>query len=116
MILLLVTKKPSKRLRFIALVCVTHLVAQVLCGVQTLLVLLRGCGVYYTGLGLNVNRDNTRLTRYQEQIYSVCNATENNAGKYTHSRTHCNIQPTDTENTEYTHSKLVFCVDYIEEQ
>ena len=111
--MILVTKKPSKRLRFIALVCVTHLVAQVLCGVQTLLVLLRGCRVYYTGLGLNVNRDNTRLTRYQEQIYSVCNATENNAGKYIHKS---NIQSTDTENTEYTHSKLVFCVDYIAEQ
>ena len=36
-------------------------VAQVLCGVQTLLVFLGGRWVYYPGLGLNANRDKTRL-------------------------------------------------------
>ena len=35
----------------IALVSVTHLAAQVLCGVQSLLDFLRGCQVYITGLG-----------------------------------------------------------------
>ena len=60
-----------KCLRFIALVSVTHLVAQVLCGVQTLLVFLRGCRVYYTGLGLNVNRDTTRLKLSTPRVVQI---------------------------------------------
>ena len=69
-----------KRLRFIALVSVTHLGAQVLCGVQSLLVFLRGCQVYYTGLGLNVNRDNTRLTQYTKSGSDL--SVEDDAGIY----------------------------------
>ena len=67
-------------LRFIALVSVTHLGAQVLCGVQSLLVFLRGCQVYYTGLGLNVNRDNTRLTQYTKSGSDL--SVEDDAGIY----------------------------------